>query len=405
MMSTGGPERDFRDYVQKFLHGALPPDWAGIGALPAESRDRVRRSWRESLAESGLLAVSWPREVGGAGLSLLEQVIVAEEFAKAGVPEPSENDSFGIRLLGNTILALGDAEQRQRFLPRILSGEDKWCQGFSEPGAGSDLAAISTRAELRGNRWYVTGQKIWTSAAETANWMFLLARTEPGSARHSGLTFLLLPMDQPGVTVRPIVNAAGYHGFNEVFLSEAETSAENYLGEVGAGWAVAMTLLSFERGSRVTTDAIRFGADIIRLVELATEHGMLEDPDIADRLAWCSSRVELMRWRGYRSLAELLDGQTTAAKSAMTKVIWSEFFQSYTELAFEILGDRAAAPDGPGNGAALQIPEAGTPNSARRWVDEYLYARAASIYAGTSEIQRDVIAQQLLGLPKEPRPA
>jgi len=404
-VTTRGETEDFRAHVRQFLRGALPGDWAGLGAVPPERRDEVRRSWREQLVSSGLLAVSWPEEVGGAGLSLREQVIVAEEFAEAGVPEPNENDSFGIRLLGNTVLALGTPEQQRRFLPRILSGEDRWCQGFSEPGAGSDLAAMTTRAELRGDRWFVTGQKIWTSAAESANWIFLLARTEPGSERHRGLTFLLVPMDQPGVVVRPIRNAAGYDGFNEVFFDDAETAADNLVGEVGAGWAVAMALLSFERGSRVTTDAIRFGGDVERLVDLAADLGTLNDPEIADRLAWCSSRVELMRWRGHRSLAELLDGEAAPAASAMTKLIWSELFQTYTALALDVLGDRAAAPAGPGNGAALQIPEAGTPSSARRWVDEYLYARAATIYAGTSEIQRDVIAQQRLGLPKEPRPA
>jgi alkylation response protein AidB-like acyl-CoA dehydrogenase len=397
------PEAEaFRMRIRAFLAEQLPADWPGAGALPPDERRAFARRWRHTLADRGLVAVSWPKEYGGAGLTAIEQVVLAEEFARAGAPERAENDLLGIDLLGNTLIALGFEEQKKHFLPRILTGEDRWCQGFSEPEAGSDLAAVRTRAVLDSDEWVINGQKIWTSAGPTANWIFLLARTDPAASKHSGLSFLLVPMDQPGVEVRPIVNAAGHASFSEVFLTDARTPAVNVVGGVGHGWSTAMTLLGFERGSQVTTAAIDFGRDLDRLRELARERGLHTDPHIRDALAWCFSRVQIMRYRGYRALTSMLDGGRPGADAAITKVIWSEYFRRYTELAVEILGLEVLGPQGPGNGAALMVPEAGTPNSAACWMDELLYARAATIYAGSSQIQRNVIGERLLGLPKEP---
>jgi hypothetical protein len=400
------PEAEaFRMRIRAFLAEHLPADWSGAGALPPDERRAFAQRWRRALAGHGLVAVSWPSEYGGAGLTAIEQVVLSEEFAHAAAPERAENDLLGIDLLGNTLIALGSEEQKKRFLPRILTGEDRWCQGFSEPEAGSDLAAVRTRAVLDGDEWVVNGQKIWTSAGRTANWIFLLARTDPATSKnskHSGLSFLLVPMDQPGVEVRPIVNAAGHASFSEVFLTDARTPAVNVVGGVGHGWSTAMTLLGFERGSQVTTAAIDFGRDLDRLRELARERGLHTDPHIRDALAWCFSRVQIMRYRGYRALTSMLNGERPGADAAITKVIWSEYFRRYTELAVEILGLEVLGPQGPGNGAALMVPEAGTPNSAACWMDELLYARAATIYAGSSQIQRNVIGERLLGLPKEP---
>ncbi|WNG93916.1 acyl-CoA dehydrogenase [Mycobacterium sp. ITM-2016-00318] len=399
------PEAEaFRDRIRAFLAEHLPEGWSGAGALPADERVAFTTRWRRTLADCGLVAVSWPKQYGGGGLSALEQVVLAEEFARAGAPLGAENDLLGIELLGNTLIVLGSEKQKRHFLPRILSGEDRWCQGFSEPEAGSDLASVHTRALLDGDEWVINGQKIWTSAGPTANWIFVLARTDSSAPKHKGLSFLLVPMKQPGVEVRPIVNAAGHASFSEVFFTDARTAAVNIVGQPGDGWSTAMTLLAFERGSQITTAAIDFGRDLARLCALARERGAHTDPRIRDALAWCHSRVAIMRFRGYRALTSKLNGRQPGADAAIGKVIWSEYFRRYTELAVELLGVDVLGPQGPGNGEALMVPEAGTPNSAACWVDELLYARAATIYAGSSQIQRNVIGERLLGLPKEPRP-
>jgi alkylation response protein AidB-like acyl-CoA dehydrogenase len=399
------PERaeHFRADVRAFLAANLPPGWRGLGALAPGERHDFERAWRATLAENNLLAVSWPTAYGGAGLSAIEQVVRSEEFERAGAPTGTENDGFGIELLGNTLLVAGTEEQKRYFLPRILSGEHVWCQGYSEPDAGSDLAGVRTRAVLDGEGWLINGQKIWTSAGATANWIFVIARTDPGVPKHKGLTFLLVPIDQPGVEVRPIKNAAGYELFCEVFFTDARTAAGHVVGGVNNGWSTAMTLLGFERGAEVTTDPIRYRRDLDRLLELARERSRDTEPSIRDELAWCYARVEIMRYRGYRGLTRFLSGARPGADGAISKLIWSEYFQRYTELAMEILGLDALAPAGPGNGGALKVADAGTENSARCWVEEFLHARAGTIYAGSSQIQRTVIGEQLLGLPREPR--
>ncbi len=394
----------FRDRIRAFLAQHLPPGWSGGGALNPTERRAAAQQWRHTLADHGLVAVSWPEMYGGAGLSVIDQVVLDEEFARAGAPEPLENDAIGIQLLGNTLIELGSEEQRRHHLPRILSAEDRWCQGFSEPDAGSDLASVRTRAVLDGDEWVIDGQKIWTSAGHTANWIFVLARTDPGAPKHKGLSLLLVPMDQPGVVVRPIVNAAGHSSFSEVFLTGARTAGKNIIGDPGAGWLAAMTVLGFERGSQVTTAAINFGRDLDRLCQLARSRGLADDPRIRDGLAWCYMRVQIMRYQGYRGLTRLLNGQRPGRDAAISKVIWSEYFRRSTDLAAEILGLDVLSPSGTGNGEALIVPEPGTPNSPSCWMDELLYARAATIYAGSSQIQRNVIGEQLLGLPREPRP-
>jgi alkylation response protein AidB-like acyl-CoA dehydrogenase len=398
------PESEtFRREIRAFLAENLPPGWTGPGALDTGEREELRHRWRKVLADRGLVAVSWPEEYGGGGLSVIEQAVLAEEFSRGGAPERDENDMFGIDLLGNTLIALGTEEQKKHFLPRILSGEDRWCQGFSEPEAGSDLASVRTKAVLDGDTWVVNGQKIWTSAGPTANWIFVLARTDPEVPKHKGLSMLLVPVDQPGVVVRPIVNAAGHASFSEVFFTDARAKATDVLGGIGGGWATAMTVLGFERGSQITTAAIEFGRGLDWLRQLAKERGRNTDPLIRDELAWCYSRVQILRYQGYRGLTALLGGQRPGAEAAINKVVWSEYFQRYTDLAVDIVGVDALSAEGPGNGEALIIPVPGTPHSTACWLDEFLYARAATIYAGSSQIQRNVIGEQLLGLPKEPR--
>ncbi|MDV3133421.1 acyl-CoA dehydrogenase family protein [Mycobacterium sp. 29Ha] len=394
---------EFRGRVREFIAANVPPQFAGIGAMEHDQRAEFMREWRKALADNGMLAVSWPQRYGGAGLTLLEQVVVAEEFTRAGVPMGTENDMFGIQLLGNTLTVCGTEDQRQQFLPRILSGEDAWCQGFSEPDAGSDLASLRTRAVLDGDEWVINGSKIWTSVGHLANWIFVLCRTDVEAPKHRGISFVLVPMDQQGVQVRPIKNMVGESMFNEVFFTDARTSTDNVVGEVNGGWSVAMTLLGFERGASVTTDAIRFQGDVDRLAELARERGRADDPNIREQLGWCYGRVEVMRCRGYQALTRFLKGEYPGAEAAITKVLWSEFLQRETELAIDILGREVLTPTGLGTHGAIITADVGTPNSSLAWVESMLSARAATIYAGSSQMQRNIIGEKLLGLPKEPR--
>ncbi len=393
----------FRERVRAFLGESLPAGWTGLGGLPESEREKFREQWRKTLGENQMLAVSWPKQYGGAGLTLVEQVVLAEEFARAGAPQGSENDTFGIGMLGNTLIHLGTEQQKQHYLPRILSGEQRWCQGYSEPDAGSDLAGIRTSAVLDGEEWVINGQKTWTSAGHLADHIFVLARTDPSAPKHRGISFFLVPMDQPGVEVRPIRNLAGYALFNEVFFTDARTGKDEVVGAVNDGWRTAMALLGFERGVTATTDAIRFRSDLDRLFALARERGLTSDPRIRDRLAWCHSRVEVIRFRGLQALTRSLNGQRPGPESAISKIIWSEYAQAYTELAMEILGPEALVPGGQATGGMLQMPEAGTENSPLSWVETFMAARAGTIYAGSSQVQRNIIGEQLLGLPKEPR--
>ncbi|MCP3933906.1 MAG: acyl-CoA dehydrogenase [Actinomycetia bacterium] len=395
---------EFRSKIQAFLADELPADWKGSGALTQQEAEVFSTTWRQTLADNKLLGLSWPTEYGGPGLSELEQVIIAEEFQKAGVPTGGPNDVFGIQMVGNTIIHWGTEEQKRHFLPRILSGDDTWCQGYSEPNAGSDLANLGCKAELDGDEWVLNGQKIWTSAGHLADWIFVLGRTNPEAAKHKGITFFLVPMDQPGVEVRPIRMISGESEFNEVFFTDARCPKDNVVGEVNAGWGVAMTLLGFERGEAAATLPVTFRAELDRLTELAKSTGASDDPTIRQRIAWCHSKVEIMRFLGMRSLTKFLAGHGPGPDAAITKLNWSEYHQVITELSVDILGARAMTPSGEPPKSAFQADAAGTPaDNVRSWTDTFLNARAGTIYAGTSQVQRNIIGEQVLALPKEPR--
>lgn len=398
------PEAEaYREKVQGFLAEHLPPGWAGIGALDADEAARFTEEWRRILHENGYLAVSWPRQYGGQDLTPLEQVVLAEELARAGVPREGPHDVFGIQMLGNTIIRWGTEEQKRRFLPRILSGEDRWCQGYSEPDAGSDLANLACRAELDGDRWVIDGQKTWSSAARSANWIFLLARTDPGASRHKGITFLLCPLEQAGVEVRPIRMMTGASEFNEVFFTGASTARENVLGVVNGGWAVAMTLLEFERGEGAAVLPIRFRTELDRLLALARQYGRDADPLVRQRLAWCYSKVEIMRYLGLRALTRFVRGDPPGPEASISKLYWSEYHQAATELAMDVMGLHGLVPTGRPPATVFQTDDPGAPNSTASWAGVFLNARAGTIYAGTSEVQRNIIGELVLGLPKEPR--
>jgi alkylation response protein AidB-like acyl-CoA dehydrogenase len=396
------PEAErYREKVRAFLGEHLPAGWKGIGALDREQAADFTEEWRTTLYTNGMLALSWPPQYGGGGLSSLEQVVVAEEFYRAGVPTGGPNDTFGIQMVGNTILQWGTEAQKQHFLPRILSGEDRWCQGYSEPGAGSDLAGLGTRAVLDGDEWVINGQKIWTSVAQLANWIFVLARTDPDAPKHKGISFLLVPMQQPGIEVRPIQMMTGRSEFNETFFTDARTARENVVGAVNAGWAVAMTLLGYERGEAAATFPIMFRGELDRLMALARSTGAASEPLIRQRLAWCYSKVEIMRFLGMRTLTKFLAGAQPGPAESTFKLFWSEYHKVLTELSVDILGAAAMTPTGrPSSG--FQADDVGAPNDSASWVSTFLMSRAGTIYAGTSQVQRNIVGEMVLGLPKEP---
>jgi alkylation response protein AidB-like acyl-CoA dehydrogenase len=392
---------EYREKIRAFLAEHLPSDWSGVGALPEADRGPWTEQWRRTLADASLLAVAWPKEYGGGGLSPLEQVVLNEEFAKANVPSQTGNDGFGIGMVGPTIIVWGTDEQKRHFLPRIISNEDKWCQGYSEPDAGSDLANVATRAMLDGDEWVINGQKIWTSSGHTANWIFVLARTDPAAPKHAGISFLLCPMEQPGVEVRPIKEMTGEALFNEVFFTDARTARENVVGDVNNGWTVANTLLGFERGGRSTVLSIGYRSELDSIIELARKKGADQDPLVRQRLAWAHGQVEIMRYLGMQSLTKALAGEQPGPSASIIKLFWSEYHKKVTELSLDILGADALAPSGDMSGSSIQASGGGelTSNQAVR---TFLGARPGTIYAGTSQVQRNIIGERVLGLPKEP---
>ena len=393
----------YRLEVKEFLSANLPDGWGGFGALNGDEADDFMVSWRQTLYEANYLAPSWPKEYGGAGLTAMEAVILAEEFTRAGVPSGGTNDGFGIRMLGNTLLMWGSEEQKAYYLPRILSGEDTWCQGYSEPDAGSDLGNVGLRAELDGDEWVLNGQKIWTSAGHLADHVFTLVRSDPDAPKHKGISFLLVPMDQPGIEVRPIKMITGDSHFNEVFYTDARCPKGNVVGGVNNGWGVAMSLLGYERGEAAATGPIRFQGELERLIALAQEQGVADDPIIRQRLAWCHSKVQIMKYLGQRTLTQFLAGHQPGPDAAISKLYWSEYHKLATELALDIYGANALHAAGRPSASLFQTDDAGAESSSASWIGSFLGARAGTIYAGSSQIQRNIIGEKLLGLPKEPR--
>jgi alkylation response protein AidB-like acyl-CoA dehydrogenase len=395
---------EFRRTLREFLAEHLPPEWKGIGTLDRDEAEAFTLEWRQVLYEHGLLGIAWPKEYGGAGRTKLEQVVLAEEFARARVPLGRVTDTTSIKMLGNTLLRWGTEEQKRRFVPRILSGEDVWVQGYSEPEAGSDLAGLRLRAHGDGSEWVINGQKIWTSRGAEGNWIFLLARTDPNASKNRGITFLLCPIGIPGVEVRPIATLTGDAEFCEVFFTDARIPIENVVGEVNGGWAVATSLLGHERGEEAATNPILFRAEFDRIVRLAREHGCDDDPVVRDRLAWCYTKVETMRFLGYRILTQYLRDGVLGPEASISKLFWSEYHQHAVDLALAIMGADALVRSGRRPYKHFRTDEPGAENSTNSWIDVFLLnARSGTVYAGTSEVQRNIIAETILGLPREPR--
>jgi hypothetical protein len=391
----------FRKRVQAFLADNLPEGWQGLGAIA--DRDEAMAfvgQWRATLYANGLLGVSWPTEYGGAGLSKLEQMVLVEELAKAGVPAMGFNDTMGIKMLGGSLLRWGTEDQKRHLLPRILSGEDMWCQGFSEPGAGSDLGSLTTRATLEGGQWVINGQKLWTSKAREANRIFLLARTDGEAPKHRGISFLLVDLDQPGIEVRPIKALSGESEFNEVFFTAATTPSDHIVGPVNGGWAVAMSLLGLERGDEAATNPILFRAEFERLIAMARDRKRIDDPLIRDRLADGYIRCEIMRFLGMRILTGVLREGSLGPEASISKLYWSTYHQSVTALALNVLGPDAMTVSGRGPLRSWRTDDPGSPNSNGSWLGAFWNATAGTIYAGSSEVQRNILAETVLGLPR-----
>jgi alkylation response protein AidB-like acyl-CoA dehydrogenase len=394
---------EIRAEVRAWLSEHLPSDWGGLGTIPTEEILDWTQAWRKQLSDGGWLGLKWPEAYGGRGLSEIESITVIEEFARAGVPHQGPNDPFSIGMLGNTLLALGTEEQKAHFIPRILSGEDVWCQGYSEPEAGSDLANVKTRAILDGDEWVLNGQKVWTSAGHLANWIFVITRTDPDAPKHRGLSFILCPMDQPGVEIRPIKMLSGESEFNEVFFTDARAPRDHVVGQVNDGWRVAMALLGFERGEDAAILPLQFRRELDRLFEYAKTLGKADDPLIREKLVKAYERVEIMRFMGYSALTKFAAGHHPGPDAAITKVWWSEHHTTVTELAMELAGLAGLVAEGRKPSSAFRTDDAGAPNSTASWQTVFLNSRAGTIYAGTSEIQRNIIGEMILGLPKEPR--
>jgi alkylation response protein AidB-like acyl-CoA dehydrogenase len=374
---------EFRAEVRDWLAANLVGEFAAIKGLGGPGNDNVafeeRLAWNRHLAAAGYTCLGWPEEHGGRGLSVAHRVAFYEEYALANAP--AKVNHFGEELLGPTLIAFGTDEQKKRFLPKILDLTELWCQGYSEPGAGSDLANVSTTAELDGDQWVINGQKVWTSLAHWAQWCFVVARTEKGSKRHAGLSYLLVPLDQPGVQVRPIVQLTGDSEFNEVFFDDARTDADLVVGEPGDGWRVAMGTLTFERGVSTLGQQIEYARELSGVAELAKRNGAADDPLIRERLA--RSWVGLRTMRSY-ALATMDVEQP--GQDNVSKLLWANWHRELGEIAMEVLGrDGLTLTDG-------EFDE---------WQRLYLFSRADTIYGGSNEIQRNIIAERVLGLPRE----
>jgi alkylation response protein AidB-like acyl-CoA dehydrogenase len=399
---------EFRGVIRDWLSENLPDGWGQPGfSMTPEERTAFNQEWTAKLFAGGWICASWPAEYGGKGLSLLQQVVLNEEFARVGAPLRA--DFFGDTLVGPTLLQWGTEEQKQRFIPGILKGEIAWCQGFSEPDAGSDLAGLKTKAELDGDEWIINGQKVWTTQARHADYIFLLARTDPEAPKHAGISYLLVPMKQAGVEVRPIEQVDGSAEFNEVFFTNVRCPKDNVIGEVNNGWKVAMTTLGFERGTSSTTGYRRFLKEFNQILSLAQERGRTGDPLIRQRLARSWAKIKIMEINGFRTLTDVLAGtHTTAALSACNKMFWSEAHQETMLLAMDILGPDSQILLGSGDQESL-LPGGRRARARNYPVNDlqalFFFSRSETIWGGTAEIQRNIVGERILGLPKEPKPA
>jgi alkylation response protein AidB-like acyl-CoA dehydrogenase len=374
-LTPSSQEQAFRDELRAWLaanHPGPEPDGDVAGF-------EFRRAWQRRLHEDGWAGVSWPKEYGGRGATLVEQAIYNEEVARAQAP--STANVLGLAMGGPTVIAHGSEDQKRRYLEPILSAEEIWCQGFSEPEAGSDLASLKTRAVRDGDAWVVTGQKVWTTLAHHAKWCMLLARTDPDAPRHKGLTYFIMDMEQEAVQIRPLRQITGEAEFNELFIEEARVPHENVLGGEGNGWAVAITTLMHERATLAFGLQIRVKITLAELLAEARESGAAADPVVRDRLAQLYIESEVLRLNALRGLSAIMRTGVPGPEGSLGKWQWADVNQALTELAVELRGPRAVLDDD-------------------RWTYRFLRARANSIEGGTTEILKNIVAERVLGLPR-----
>jgi alkylation response protein AidB-like acyl-CoA dehydrogenase len=381
----------FRDTLQQWLAANLERPWGEEIRDPAASEDgliEVRRRWQKKLHAAGYLGMDWPAEWGGRGATPVEKTIFETEVARADAP-PIVN-FLGLGLLGPALIHHGSEEQRRRFIPPMLSADEIWCQGFSEPGAGSDLASLKTRAVIDGDFFVVNGQKVWTTFGPWADWIFVLARTDPQD-RYGGISFLLVRLDTPGVTVRPLRQITGESEFGEVFFEDARVPRENLVGGIGEGWRIAMTVLAYERGAVSLAYAARYGRDLESLARRCREIGRT-DSATREKLGRLIVDNEVLRANGIRMLANLAGGRVPGPEASLEKLYWSEFDKRFRETALDLLGPGAQLCRGSPDAAATVD-----------WMHAFLWSRAGTIYSGSSEIQRNIIAKRALSLPQDGR--
>jgi len=401
-----GPEiarfrAELRDWIAAEAPGGLAElaDWNIAVTAGGYRREQLAvaaahptyAEWERKLAAARLICPQWPEEYGGQGMDPVRLAVLNEEFHRAGLPRVHRG--MGESLVGPSVIVHGTPEQRARFLPRIISGTDVYCQGFSEPGHGSDLASVETRGVVDGDEIVVTGQKVWTSGASRATMMFLLCRTDPAAEKHAGLSYVLIPFTGPGVEYRPIRQMSGASEFCEDFLDGVRAPLFNVVGGLGNGWRVAMTTLGHERGGQATTAHLGYEREFWELVDTARKYGKTADPLVRQQLAAAYTSVQLMRFGGLCTLADVAQGRPPGPEASVAKLFWSEYHKRLGELAISIVGtDALLRPEGDGY-----------PTSA--WQNVFLSSRAGTIYSGTSEIQRNIIGERGLGLPKEPKVA
>ena len=383
----------FRDEVADWLTDNLGGEFSSIRHRGGPGDEHVfveeRKAWEKRLAEGGWTCIGWPEVWGGKGATIEQQVIFNEEYARAG--GPGRVGHIGETLTGPTLLAFGSDEQKQRYLPGIRAGEALWCQGYSEPGAGSDLASVRTKAifDEASGQWRITGQKVWTSLAHESDFVFVLARTDLTDSTHRGLGFFLVPMRQPGVSIRPITQLTGTAEFNEVFFDEAVCEAGDIVGEPGDGWKVAMGLLGFERGVSTLGQQMLFQTELDEVVRLAKSNGAARNPAIRQRIAEAHIGLRTLRFNSLRMLSGGEDG-SLSREAMIYKLCWSSWHRNLGKLAMDVLGPEA------------ELIEA-EPYQLGRLQSLFLFTRADTIYGGTNQIQRNIIAERALGMPREPR--
>ncbi len=381
-------EEEFRRECADWLNGQMAGEFKDIkGITTLTEKAERRKEWEQQLATHKWSCIGWPEEWGGRNATLAQQVIFAEEYARAGVP--GRVNHIGVELAGPTLLAFGTDAQKKRFLPGIAAGQTIFCQGFSEPGAGSDLASVRTKARLEGDEWVVNGQKIWTSLAHISDWIFVVSRSEEGSKGPKGLTFLMMEIDQPGIEIRPIKQINGDAEFNETFFADAKCPADSLIGAVGEGWKIAMGLLAFERGVSTLGQQMGFRNELDDIIAAAKATGAANDPLIRQRIAKAEIGLQLMRYGAMRMLSNTDHSKIDGA--ALTyKIQWASWRRGLGELAMDIIGQAGEVAEGDAYEWSM------LPNL-------FLYSRSDTIYGGTNQIQRNLIAERGLGMPREPR--